>query len=685
LSVIQPHAQIAPAAAAPVRTTLPAPFTIDTECASVLVLSRDRGLVEVVKAAAGARYPIHIVEEWPRVLESLRNDRANVVLLDADLAGKRLGQWIREIKRTTSRPVISVAARRDTAERLNLVSDRSIHRLLIKPAPLGSTRLLLESAANRYLQLRELGLAAPRPARRGTFEIPRWPRWAIVAAIVSLFAAAGVTGGLMRSRVPSPSEAGAVAALGGAAPIAATDAAADRGIAAVTVAVTGAEPAAGIPPAGLRETEAPAGGDDTLAAHLRAAAAAAADGRIIEPVGDSAIDRYAAILDADPGHPEASRQLDLLLEPLFADVESALLEGSVEQAANAAAPIRRVRPSSGRLSFLEAQIAQQMAAAASNGSAAAGGDSASPEAEASELQSLLTIARVRLQRGQLSAPRGDSALDYFGRAAALEPDNPEVQAVSAELGSALAAAARLQLERGDLERAGQLVDLAAGLDLDGETRALLNLTLATARQRLAEQRQTTLLASGIERLETARLTAPEGDSALFYLSTLRSENPGYSGLEIVWNRMLDSMEANVVREMEAQEWLQAETWLGSLITAEAEPARIEVLRDELEFRRRQADFLATPAAPGQLQAIETVPIEYPAVARNAGIEGWVQLEYVVDTDGVPTNVSVVEAEPAGWFEDAAIKSIAQYRYTPYELDGKLYARRAGARINFDLR
>jgi TonB family protein len=297
----------------------------------------------------------------------------------------------------------------------------------------------------------------------------------------------------------------------------------------------------------------------------------------------------------------------------------------------------------------------------------------------------LTIARVRLQRGQLSAPRGDSALDYFGRAAALEPDNPEVQAVSAELGSALAAAARLQLERGDLERAGQLVDLAAGLDLDGETRALLNLTLATARQRLAEQRQTTLLANGIERLETARLTTPEGDSALFYLSTLRSENPGYSGLEIVWNRMLNSMEANVVREMEAQEWLQAETWLGSLITAEAEPARIEVLRDELEFRRRQADFLATPAAPGQLQAIETVPIEYPAVARNAGIEGWVQLEYVVDTDGVPTNVSVVEAEPAGWFEDAAIKSIAQYRYTPYELDGKLYARRAGARINFDLR
>ena len=65
--------------------------------------------------------------------------------------------------------VTLVAADRLVAEGLmGLLSERKIHRLLIKPPALGITRLLIDSALSRCLQLPDLvpAPAAPRPPRR---------------------------------------------------------------------------------------------------------------------------------------------------------------------------------------------------------------------------------------------------------------------------------------------------------------------------------------------------------------------------------------------------------------------------------------------------------------------------------------------------------------------------------------
>ena len=62
--------------------------------------------------------------------------------------------------------------------------------------------------------------------------------------------------------------------------------------------------------------------------------------------------------------------------------------------------------------------------------------------------------------------------------------------------------------------------------------------------------------------------------------------------------------------------------------------------------------------------IQEVPPVYPEKARQAGVEGRVIIEFLIDRDGVPRQLQVVEAPPGGWFEEAALEAVAQWRYRP---------------------
>ncbi|HEY7501857.1 MAG TPA: TonB family protein [Vicinamibacterales bacterium] len=59
--------------------------------------------------------------------------------------------------------------------------------------------------------------------------------------------------------------------------------------------------------------------------------------------------------------------------------------------------------------------------------------------------------------------------------------------------------------------------------------------------------------------------------------------------------------------------------------------------------------------------------EYPELARRAGIEGVVILEAVIDVSGRVDQVKVLTSVPM--LNDAAIRAVKQWRYTPTELNG----------------
>lgn len=67
--------------------------------------------------------------------------------------------------------------------------------------------------------------------------------------------------------------------------------------------------------------------------------------------------------------------------------------------------------------------------------------------------------------------------------------------------------------------------------------------------------------------------------------------------------------------------------------------------------------------------------EYPHRAIAAQIEGWVELQFTITPAGTVTDVSVIGADPAGVFEDAATKALLRWKYAPSLEDGRAVERR----------
>lgn len=76
---------------------------------------------------------------------------------------------------------------------------------------------------------------------------------------------------------------------------------------------------------------------------------------------------------------------------------------------------------------------------------------------------------------------------------------------------------------------------------------------------------------------------------------------------------------------------------------------------------------------------------YPRRALMRNIEGSVLLEYVVTATGAVVNPVVIEAEPQGFFERAAIQTVLKHKYKPRVVNGRAVAARGvRGRIIFEM-
>ena len=75
---------------------------------------------------------------------------------------------------------------------------------------------------------------------------------------------------------------------------------------------------------------------------------------------------------------------------------------------------------------------------------------------------------------------------------------------------------------------------------------------------------------------------------------------------------------------------------------------------------------------------------YPFRAKRRGVEGKVVLRFLVDKQGRVRELSVEQAEPAGVFEESALKAVRQWRFEPGEKDGKPVSTWVQVPIRFEL-
>ena len=648
----------------PLDATLPPTPMRDLLAASgatLFVLSTDATLVTTVRRAAD-QHPLFVVETWVELLEAVAAGRCGIALLDATLLGSRVPHCLGALAAYDDRLVTLVAADRSAApDYFGFLSDGRIHRLLIKPLAIGATRLLIESATARRLQLRE-GAANDDVPGAGVVAAPsRFQKWRPVAAVAGASAltlmAVAVAGFWLgswdRVAAPEPAAAPAPAAAGGAPTL-----------------------------------------DDRLADYRAKAVLARQEGRLAAPVGDSALDHYLAILALAPSDLEARAGVSSIVDSLFTRAEDALLADSLEAAAMALDEIRRVEPASSRLAFLDAQLARALvtfaapplvSAAApppvSVSAAPTASAAPTPSAAPTELDSVLSIATSRLRRGQLLAPAGDSAMAYVERAAQLAPNDARVGVLRTDLTAALVAASRLVFDT-DIAVAANFATQARRLGVDSPALAALEADVRSAltqRALLSER-----LGTASERVQSGALFAPEDDSALYYLSRLQADAPQLEGLAEAWEAFQQAGVRAIENTLAQRDWAAAEAQLAALSQAPGGSAAAAPLSAELAAGRLQEAYLATAAPASELIMRSTPPAVYPPDALSRQIEGWVDLEFILDREGQPRDLVVTRASPPGRFDAAALAAVAQYRYEPFEFDGRVYERRIRLRLRFQL-
>jgi len=70
------------------------------------------------------------------------------------------------------------------------------------------------------------------------------------------------------------------------------------------------------------------------------------------------------------------------------------------------------------------------------------------------------------------------------------------------------------------------------------------------------------------------------------------------------------------------------------------------------------------------QPLVRIPPRYPERALSRGVEGWVLVQFNVTPEGEVVNAEIIDGEPPGMFDRAAIRAVENWKYQPKIVDGK---------------
>ena len=103
-----------------------------------------------------------------------------------------------------------------------------------------------------------------------------------------------------------------------------------------------------------------------------------------------------------------------------------------------------------------------------------------------------------------------------------------------------------------------------------------------------------------------------------------------------------------------------------------------------EQRAPNLAVATTPLPDGDLEPVSTPDPAYPPVAFRNGVEGWVELDYTVTEQGTVRDIEVVNAEPGGVFDAAAVAAVAAWRYRPRVVNGRPVMQRSSVTLSFNV-
>ena len=630
--------------------------------APLIALTRDAQLVATLKRVSDPSHEVLAVGSELDLSGALLAHQGGVAVIDCAAVATPVTKLIDRVHAQFPELVLIVAGSAEEQGMLAAqITDGSVHRFLHRPVSEQRVRLFVGAAWRRHAQggLLAEGAPAARPPRRSR----------AVLTLLALAVLVAVAGPLAWRALRAPQEAPA--------------------------------------PAPRAEVTS---NDAALESHLARAEQALAAGALVAPPGANAAELYREALKRNARDPRAVNGLGQVIDRLLAAAESELQKQHLDAAQQLTEQARAISPDHARVAFLAAQIDAQRERAVLNKAqrAAASGDVAGAlatleDAAHGERRSTLVeeareqlarkqldsrvadyLARGReaLARGALIAPVEDNARFYIESARALAPGDGAVQASMQGLVARLQTEAQQAITARNAEQADIWIAAAADLGADPARVRALRGAAQQLRSAARSEQLAQLSATFEERLEHGALLDPPTDSARFYLTQLTqqaADDPATQRARTAWGaRVLDEAR----NSLRGQDFAGTRRWLAEARAASADAAAITRLDAALAVAQDEAQQAVSYVNASALTRTRYVAPQFPDIARARGIDGWVDLQFVVGRDGAVSDVAVVGAQPVGIFEGAALDAVRHWRYQPVVHDGQAVSQHARVRLRF---
>lgn len=433
-------------------------------------------------------------------------------------------------------------------------------------------------------------------------------------------------------------------------------------------------------------------------------------GQVFNPLGSNAIELYAAAVSANPGDERIPAEFAAVLDQALMMAETAMLERRLDDATAALDRVRLVEPNHARLPFLTAQLSQMQIRDyidsarvavrearfedAADTLAAAGAlnvaDTTEIDAVAAELNAARSAQRVedvlaqaarRLDEGALVTPANDNARYFYELALTNDPGNTAARQGLTVIAGKLVLQARTEIDRGRFTLAENLLDEARLLDpssseIEESTQALSDArsAAATNKQRQEESRR------AAARAEAERLAALQ-----------RAEEDRRAAA------VAAKAETAIAEEVEApdEESAVADDAV-EFASDEAPPVMAlempQPLADEFVARAETQNAVAQPTrtlsqAPigiSSLTRTKYVAPKYPRAAERRNQSGWVEVVFIVTTEGTTRDIEIRDSNPGDLFVSAATRAVERWEFEPILENGGLVEKRVGVRMMFAL-
>jgi protein TonB len=108
----------------------------------------------------------------------------------------------------------------------------------------------------------------------------------------------------------------------------------------------------------------------------------------------------------------------------------------------------------------------------------------------------------------------------------------------------------------------------------------------------------------------------------------------------------------------------------SRVSVGASPEAVQMLTPTVDAKSAMTRLsVGVDGADRDVIPLVRIEPEYPMRAQSQGIEGWVLVQFTVTTTGTVKDVRVVESSPKNVFDDAAVKAVSRWKYSPKVQEG----------------